>query len=79
MNGCECCIHTDAFWCFLSAKGFKNAFRCYPNSNENFPDFSGIYSFFLSYFYLLEGSKIFFMSSKYFVIFGVFFVPLNNF
>jgi hypothetical protein len=52
----------------LSAKGFKNAFRSCPNPSENFPDFSGIYSHFsLSYFYLLEGSKIFFMSSKYFI------------
>jgi hypothetical protein len=38
------------------------------NPSENFPDFSGIYShFLLGYFYLLEGSKIFFMSSKYFI------------
>jgi hypothetical protein len=32
---------------FLSAKGFKNAFRSCPNSSEDFPDFSGIYSHFL--------------------------------
>jgi hypothetical protein len=33
-----------------------------------FQIFSGIYSHFsLSYFYLLEGSKIFFMSSKCFI------------
>jgi hypothetical protein len=34
-------------------------------------EFSGffwnLFSFSLSYFYLLEGSKIFFMSSKYFI------------
>jgi hypothetical protein len=65
---CECCIQTDAFWCFLSEKGFKSAIRCCPNPSKNFPDFSGIYSHFpLSYFYLLEGSKIFFMSFKYFI------------
>jgi hypothetical protein len=52
----------------LSAKGFKNAFRCCPNFSENFPDFSRTYSHFsLSYFYLLEDFKIFFMSSKYFI------------
>jgi hypothetical protein len=51
----------------MSAKGFKNAFRSCPNSPEIFPDFAGIYSHFsLSYFYLLEDSKIFFMSSKCF-------------
>jgi hypothetical protein len=65
-----------------------------------FREFSGffwnLFSFSLSYFYLLECSKIFFMSSKYFiglfilqstfgnfpgifVIFWVFFVPLNFF
>jgi hypothetical protein len=27
-------------------KGFKNVFRCCPNSPENFQDFSGIYSHF---------------------------------
>jgi hypothetical protein len=65
---CECCIHADASWCFLSVKGFKSAIRGCPNPSENFPDFSGIYSHFsLSYFYLLEGSKIFFMSSKRFI------------
>jgi hypothetical protein len=58
---CEGCIHVDASWCFLSGKGFKNAFRSCPNLSENFLDFSGIYSHFsLSYFYLLEGSKIIF-------------------
>jgi hypothetical protein len=52
----------------LSAKGFKNAFRSCPKPSKNFPDFSGIYSHFsLSYFYLLEGSKTFYMSSKYFI------------
>jgi hypothetical protein len=70
------CIHVDASWCFLSAKGFKNAFRSCPNSPENFLDFSGIYSHFpLSYFYLLEGSKIFFLSSKYFI--WIVHVPLS--
>jgi hypothetical protein len=65
---CECCIHAGAYWCFLSAKGFKSAIRCCPNPPENFTGFSGIYShFLLSYFYLLEGSKIFFMRSKYFI------------
>jgi hypothetical protein len=29
--------------------------------------FWNLFSFFLSLFYLLEGSKIFFMSSKYFI------------
>jgi hypothetical protein len=43
---CECCIHADASWCSLSTKDFKNAFRSCPNSPENFPDFSGIYSHF---------------------------------
>jgi hypothetical protein len=42
--GCECCIYADASWCFLSVKGFKSAFKGCPNSPENFPDFSGIYS-----------------------------------
>jgi hypothetical protein len=46
----------------------KNAFRSCPNSPENFPDLSGIYSHYsLSYFYLLEVSKIFFMSPKCFI------------
>jgi hypothetical protein len=49
----------------LSAKGVKNAF------SKSFQKFSrlfwNLFSLFLSYFYLLEGSKIFFMSSKYFV------------
>jgi hypothetical protein len=63
-----CCIHADASWWFLSAKGFKNAFRSCPKPSENFPDFSGIYSHFPpSYFYLLEGSNIYFMSSKCFI------------
>jgi hypothetical protein len=45
-----------------------NALRCCPSPSENFPDFSVIYSHFsLSLFYLLEGSKIFFMSFKYFI------------
>jgi hypothetical protein len=65
---CECCIHADTSWCFMSVKDFKSAIRGWPNPSENFPNFSGIYSHFpLSYFYLLEGSKIFFMSSKYFI------------
>jgi hypothetical protein len=52
----------------LSAKGFKNTIRCCPNPFENFPDFSGnFFIFSLSLFYLLEGSKIFFMSTKYFI------------
>jgi hypothetical protein len=52
----------------MSVKGFKNAFRSCPNSSDNFPDFSRIYSHFsLSIFYLLEGSKIFFMNSKHFI------------
>jgi hypothetical protein len=53
----------------LECKRFsKIAFRSCPNSPENFPDFSGIYSHFpLSYFYLLEGSTIFIMSSKCFI------------
>jgi hypothetical protein len=64
-----CCIHADASWCFLSAKAFQNAFRCCPNPSENFPDFFwNLFSFSLSYFYLLEGSKIFFMSTKYFIL-----------
>jgi hypothetical protein len=42
----ECCIRADASWSFLSAKGFKNTFRCCPNSSENFLDFSGISSHF---------------------------------
>jgi hypothetical protein len=46
IKSCECCIHTGASWCFLSAKGFENAFRCCPNPSENFLDFSGIYSYF---------------------------------
>jgi hypothetical protein len=46
IKSCECCIHADASWCFLSAKGFKNAFRCCPNPSENVSDFSGIYSHF---------------------------------
>jgi hypothetical protein len=51
-----------------SAKGFKTAFRSCHSVPENFPDFFGIYFHFsLSYFYLLEGSKIFFMSPKCFV------------
>jgi hypothetical protein len=66
IKSCECCIHANASWCFLSAKGFKNVFRCCPNPFENFPDFLGIYSA-LSYFYLLEGSKILFISSEYFI------------
>jgi hypothetical protein len=38
------------------------------NPSENFLDFSGIYSHFSrAIFYLLEGYKIFFMSSKYFI------------
>jgi hypothetical protein len=54
IKGCECCIHADASWCFLSAKGFKKAFRRCPNPSEIFSDFSGIYShFFLSLFYFL--------------------------
>jgi hypothetical protein len=58
-------MHLSASWV---QKGFKNVFRSYPNSLENFLDFSGIYSHFsLSYFYLLEGYKIFFMSSKQFI------------
>jgi hypothetical protein len=75
-------------------KGFKNAFRSCPNSPKNFRDFSGNYSHFsLSYLYLLEGSKIFFMSSKCFIwivhvliysrnfpgIFGIFFVAFMNY
>jgi hypothetical protein len=33
-----------------------------------FPDFFwNLFSFSMSYFYLLEGSKIFFMSTKYFI------------
>jgi hypothetical protein len=55
-------------WCFLSAKGFKNAFRSCLNFLENFLDFSRIYSHFpLSYFYLSKGSKILFMSYKCFI------------
>jgi hypothetical protein len=46
IKSCERCIPADASWCFLSAKGLNNAFRCCPNSSENFPDFSGIYSHF---------------------------------
>jgi hypothetical protein len=23
IKSCECCIHVDASWCFLSAKGFE--------------------------------------------------------
>jgi hypothetical protein len=38
---------------------------------QSFREFSGIFwnlfSFSLSYFYVLEGSKIFFMSCKYFI------------
>jgi hypothetical protein len=68
IKGCECCIHADASWCFLSAKSFKKAFRSCPNPSENFPDFSGIYShFFLSLFYLFNSSKFIFISSKYFI------------
>jgi hypothetical protein len=68
IKSCECCIHANASWCFLSAKGFKKAFRSYPNPSENFSGFFwNLFSFFLSYFYLLEGSKILFMSSKYFI------------
>jgi hypothetical protein len=38
------------------------------NFFQTFSDFSEIYFHFpLSYFYLLEGSKLFFMSSKYFI------------
>jgi hypothetical protein len=37
-------MHLGASWV---QKGFKNAFRCWPNPSENFPDFSGIYSQFL--------------------------------
>jgi hypothetical protein len=45
--------------------GFKSAIRRWPNPSENFSDFSVIYSHFpLSYFYLLEGSKIFFHELK---------------
>jgi hypothetical protein len=43
---CECCIHADASWCFLSVKGSKSAIRSCPNPSENFPDFSEIYSHF---------------------------------
>jgi hypothetical protein len=58
-------MHLGASWV---QKGFKNVFSSCPNPSENFPDFSGIYSHFSSsYFYLLEGSKIFFMSTKYFI------------
>jgi hypothetical protein len=62
------CIHADASWCFLSAKGFKIHLGVVQKSFGNFPDFSEIYSHFpSSYFYLLEGSKIFRLSSKYFI------------
>jgi hypothetical protein len=45
-KSCECCIYVDASWCLLSAKGFKNAFRCCPNPSKIFPDFFGICSHF---------------------------------
>jgi hypothetical protein len=49
-------------------KGFKNAFRSCPNSPENFSGFfRNLFSFSSSYFYLLEGSKILFMSPKCFI------------
>jgi hypothetical protein len=44
IKSCESCIHADASWCFLSAKGFKNVFMRYPNPSENFPEFAGIHS-----------------------------------
>jgi hypothetical protein len=53
IKSCVCCIHADASWCFLCAKGFKNAFRSCPNPSENFPDFSGIYSYFSFELFLL--------------------------
>jgi hypothetical protein len=60
IKSCELCIHADASWCFLSAKGFKNAFRSYSKTSENFPAFFwNLFSLFPSYFYLLECSKIF--------------------
>jgi hypothetical protein len=39
IKSCECCIHADASWCFMSAKGFKNAFWSCPNLSENFSIF----------------------------------------
>jgi hypothetical protein len=45
--------------------------KCVQELSKSFREFSGFFwnffSFSLSYFYLLEGSKIFFMSSKCFI------------
>jgi hypothetical protein len=53
----------------LECKRFKNVFRSCPNFPENFPDFFwNLFSFSLSYFYLLEGSKIFFHELQMFYL-----------
>jgi hypothetical protein len=61
---CECCIHFDASWFSWVQKAFKICL----GADQIFWDFSGfLQNYSLSYFYLLESSKILFMSSKYFI------------
>jgi hypothetical protein len=56
-NGYVCCIHADA----LRLGAIQILLRIFRTFLEFYSHFS------VSLFYLLEGSKIFFMSSKYII------------